>query len=227
MRFDPITLDLPVTEVTRDGVRWYAYRDQLYPSVTTMLSATDEEGRRALQEWRHAVGADTANRITQTAAKRGTQWHTFCEQYVAQHPIAWTLLSDPRDVAYAAFVADTLNTTVQTVWASETRVVSEVYGLAGRLDMAVQLHDGRYAILDFKTGRKAKTGSRLENYALQATFYADALSEHWANGPIDTVIIAQLLPDRILWQETPVALYRDRLRQRIATFAASVNAQLV
>ena len=92
--------------------------------------------------------------------------------------------------------------------------------------MAVQLQDGRYAILDFKAGKKRKSGNRLENYALQSTFYADALTEHWSHGIIDTVIIAQLLPDRILWQETQPALWREALRARVEEFARQVNMVL-
>ena len=110
--------------------------------------------------------------------------------------------------------------------ASETRVISKQYGIAGRMDMAVQLNDGRYAILDFKTGKKRKSGNRLDNYALQCTFYADALTEHWSYGIIDTIVIAQLLPDGIIWQETQPVLWRESLQSRVVAFAEQVNMVL-
>lgn len=226
IEYEPVLLPLSVTESTVDGKRWYVYNGQYYPSITTMISTTDDEGNKALKQWRTSVGHDTAHRITQAAAKRGTQWHTFCEQYVSRQPIAWANLTEPNDISYASLIGQTLNDRIDSVLASETRVVSTSLGLAGRLDMAIRLRDGRYAILDFKTGKKPKTGNRLLNYALQATFYADALTEHWNNGIISSIVIVQLLPERILWQETEVAPYRPLLHERIAKFAEIVNSQL-
>jgi genome maintenance exonuclease 1 len=224
--FAPVSLPITLNETMRDGKRWYVYQGEYYPSITTMISATDDEGNNALKQWRTAVGHDAATRITSTAARRGTQWHTFCEQFVARQPVAWANLTEPNDISYAALLGQTLNARIASVIASETRVVSSTYGLAGRLDMAIQLHDGRYAILDFKTGKKPKTGNRLQNYGIQAAFYADALTEHWKSGIIDTIVIAQLLPDRILWQESDVAVHRPLLRERIDKFATLVNTQL-
>lgn len=224
--YTPMSIPLQLQETTRGGKRWYVYQGEYYPSITTMLSATDDEGNTALRAWRKAVGQEAATRITQTAAKRGTQWHAFCEQFLTGQPYAWQSLTEPNDISYAALVGQTLNTYIKSVVASETRVVSTTYGLAGRLDVGVQLHDGRYAIVDFKTGKKPKTGNRLQNYGIQATFYADALTEHWKGGIIDTVVIGQLLPDRILWQEAPAAAFRQLLQDRITKFAECVNMQL-
>ena len=226
IEYAPITLHLPITETTHDGKRWYLYEGQLYPSISNLISATDTEGRKSLQEWRQRVGHAAATTITQKAAARGTRWHKFCELFVTRQQTGWSLFEDPQDVAYGAHVATVLNTQLRAVLATETRVVSTAYGIAGRMDMAVQLQDGRYAILDFKTGKKRKSGNRLDNYALQSTFYADALTEHWGRGIIDTVVIAQLLPDRILWQETTPALWRVALHERVDEFARQVNMVL-
>lgn len=225
--YTPLTLPMQLQEATRDGKRWYVYNGEYYPSITTMISTTDDEGNKALKQWRQAVGHAAATRITQTAAKRGTQWHTFCEQFLTGQPYSWSSLTEPNDISYAALIGHTLNQYVSSVIASETRVVSTTYGLAGRLDVGVQLRDGRYAIVDFKTGKKPKTGNRLQNYGIQATFYADALTEHWKRGIIDTVAIVQLLPDRILWQEASADAFRDALQARITKFAEMINTQLV
>lgn len=221
-------VDAPrVTEVTRDGTRWYSHDGLLYPSISTLLSATDTEGKKSLREWRTRIGHAAAEQITRKAAKNGTRWHTFCECYVTQQPLAWTLFDAPEDGRYAAHLATVLNQQFRTVLASETRVVSTHYGIAGRMDLAVELTDGRRAIVDFKTGKRRKTGNRLANYALQATFYADALSEQWDRGAIDTLIVMQLLPDGIVWQETAPTHWRDQLRERIAAYAQQTNEELV
>lgn len=214
-----------VTEVMRDGRRWYQYDGHLYPSISTLLSATDNEGQRSLKEWRKRVGTTKAAEITRTAAARGTRWHTFCEKFILREAIAWTVFTEPTDATYAAHVATILNQQIARVIATETRVVSTRYGVAGRLDMAVELPDGRAAILDFKTGSKQKHGNRLQNYALQATFYADALSEQ-RDVPIETIVIAQLLPDAIVWQESHVSHWRSALQSRIASYAEQLNLML-
>lgn len=224
--YTPITLSLPVTETTHNGKRWYLYEGQLYPSISNLISATDAEGKKSLQEWRKRIGHAAATSITQKAASRGTRWHKFCENYITRQTLGWQLFEDPEDAAYGAHIAAILNQQLRAVVASETRVISKQYGIAGRMDMAVQLNDGRYAILDFKTGKKRKSGNRLDNYALQCTFYADALTEHWSYGIIDTIVIAQLLPDAIIWQETQPALWREALQSRVSAFAEQVNMVL-
>lgn len=214
-----------VEEVQRDGQRWYAFQGQLYPSISTLLSATDDEGQRSLKEWRRRIGVTQAAAITRSAAARGTRWHTFCEKFVLREPMSWSLLTEPTDLLYAAHVGTILNQQIARVIATETRVVSTRYGVAGRLDMAIELQDGRYAILDFKTGSKQKTGNRLQNYALQATFYADALSEQ-SGLPVETIVIAQLLPTSIIWQESQVSYWRDTLQTRVHAYAEQVNLML-
>lgn len=224
--YAPVEITLPLTESMQDGKRWYVCNGQLYPSISALISATDTEGKQSLAQWRQRVGHQTAAAISHKTAAHGTRWHKFCEYFVSRQPLGWSLFDNPKDVAYGAHIARVLNTQLRSVVASETRVVSLQYGVAGRMDLAVQLQDGRYAIVDFKTGTRRKSGNRLTNYALQGTFYADALSEHWPYGPINTAIIVQLLPTTILWQETPVAFWRSDLSSRVSQFAQQVNTIL-
>jgi hypothetical protein len=212
-----------VEETTKDGRRWYVMDEVFYPSITALLTATDREGATALEKWRSSVGHDRAAEVSKTAAARGVQWHTFCEQYVMGRTPHWSLMTNPTDAAYAASLAAVLNQQIAVVMASGMRIASKVYGVAGRMDLAVVLRDGRRAILDFKTGKKLKSGNRLENYAMQATFYADALTECNPSCIIDTIVIAQLLPDRIVWQESSPALWRDALMSRITDYATLLN----
>lgn len=231
IRYDPVTLPLVLTERYVEEKRWYAHQvspDQpavLYPSITTMISATDTEGRAALKKWRQAVGYTASARISSTAAASGTMWHNFCEAYVTGAPV-WPFLPTPDDIPMATAIATLLNQQLDAVLLSEARVVSTTYGIAGRLDLCVQLKDGRLAVLDFKTGKKSKTGNRLQNYGIQAAFYAEALSEWLGRGPIETLIIAQLSPTQLLWQESSVSLWTSALQSRVDQFATYVNTQL-
>ena len=52
------------------------------PSVTTILSDTQPaEKRAALAKWRKRVGTEEAQRITTTAANRGTVMHNILEHW--------------------------------------------------------------------------------------------------------------------------------------------------
>jgi genome maintenance exonuclease 1 len=214
-----------VSEVTTDNGRWYTYDGNIYPSATTMISATDTEGQQALKEWRQRIGKEEATKITTKAASRGNNWHKFSELFFAGKP-TWPCLSDTGDVQYGAMFANVLNTKIKKILASEARVVSNEYGLAGRVDVCAELHDGRVAIVDFKTGKKMKTGNRFNNYMIQTTFYADALTEIWSDVTVDTVIVAQLLPNEIIWQESLASDWRPMLVDRISQYASILNTEM-
>ena len=71
---------------TRDndlGSRHYNVGDKKIPSVTTILSATQSEEKKAgLDAWRERVGYQEAARITSQAALRGTEMHYVLENYI-------------------------------------------------------------------------------------------------------------------------------------------------
>ena len=66
-----------------DGVRKYDVDDEKLPSVTTILQATqDAEKAESLKRWAERVGTAEAERIKNTAAKRGTAMHSYLEAYL-------------------------------------------------------------------------------------------------------------------------------------------------
>ena len=76
-------------EYTRndESIRTYNVDGQKYPSVTTILSATQsEEKRKALCNWRKRVGEEHAKQITIDAARRGTEMHLVLEKYCQGKP---------------------------------------------------------------------------------------------------------------------------------------------
>lgn len=224
VRNEPVSCVVAPEEVYRDGLRWYEWEKVLYPSCTTMIHTTDHEGKQALKEWRKNVGSDVAEKITSKAADRGNKWHDFSERYLAGEP-TWPLTTDPPDRRYGAMFAHCLDAKLAAVLATEMRVVSKYWGLAGRMDTMARLRDGRHAIIDYKTGRKEKSGNRLTNYGVQATFYSEAAAE-CMNVTIDVIVIVQLLPQGILWQESDPIAWRPLLAQRVEQFADELNATM-
>ena len=72
------------TRASIEGLRHYNVdgSTERLPSVTTVLGQTQEQSKRdSLQRWRDKVGHETAAKITQEAASRGTSMHMYLEKY--------------------------------------------------------------------------------------------------------------------------------------------------
>lgn len=78
--FEHDTIDFKdIDATTMKGGRYYDTPKGYYPSVTTVLGILSKKG---IAEWRRRVGEAEANRISTQAARRGTEVHQMCEDYV-------------------------------------------------------------------------------------------------------------------------------------------------
>ena len=66
-------------ETTEKGRVYKTPGGNLYPSITTVLSAYN---KKAIYEWRQRVGEEVANKISAKASGRGTKLHNTVEQYL-------------------------------------------------------------------------------------------------------------------------------------------------
>ena len=75
---------------TIDGKRHYNINDkEKLPSVTTILSKTSPaEKEEGLRKWREKMGEETATRIVDEAAARGTAMHKILERYIGEEGYA-------------------------------------------------------------------------------------------------------------------------------------------
>jgi genome maintenance exonuclease 1 len=169
----------PLTRENVNGKRLYATPDgRALPSVTTILDATKtEESKRALMEWRNAVGHKRAQEITTAAANRGTRMHTYLEKYIkegavparASNPFSWASHAMAHEVVKEGLVH------VNEFWGVEVPLYFPgVY--AGTTD-CVGVHRNDESILDFKQSNKPKTRERVQDYFLQLCAYAEAHNE--------------------------------------------------
>ena len=73
-------LQFDLTAETTDSGRLYTTPEgNQYKSITTVLS---HFGKKAIYEWRQAVGEERANEISRKASNRGTKVHKICEDYL-------------------------------------------------------------------------------------------------------------------------------------------------
>ena len=178
---DPIDFnDLETT--TMHGGRYYGTPKGWYPSVTTVLGVLSKKG---IAEWRKRVGEEEANRISTQAARRGTNVHQMCEDYVNNDLKEKSFL--PHERAMFRSIQKVLDKRLGKVRAQECALYSDYLGIAGRVDCIAEF-DGKLSVIDYKTAGKLKKKEYIGNYFQQASAYC-VMFEERTGIPIDQVVI--------------------------------------
>ena len=150
---------------TDNGRRYETPDGSAYPSVTTVLGRLKAQ---AIQEWRNRVGAETANKITTKAARRGTNVHQMCEDYLNNDYNAMKYM--PVDIETFNSIRPILND-INNIHVLEGRLYSHHLGLAGTVDCIAE-YKGKLSVIDFKTSLKPKKKEWIDNYFMQESAYA-------------------------------------------------------
>jgi len=160
-----------------NNARHYDVGEEKLPSVTTILSATQSEEKRAsLAAWRERMGTENATRIVDQAATRGTAMHTIIEKFLlGQGYLDLTEVGQNAQTMAQQIIEKGLKNRLQEFWGLEvTLYYPELY--AGATDV-VGVYDGSESIVDFKQSNKPKKKEWIEDYKLQLAAYALAHNE--------------------------------------------------
>ena len=150
----------------------YQVGDELFPSATTILGATERTDW--LQDWIDRVGKERADYLTQYGAERGTYVHGMIHKYLSNQRIE---KSDHRpDYFWTFHRVRSILDRIDEILLLEQPVYSEAYKIAGTLDCAARF-DGTRSVIDFKNYRKPKTKEQLETAFIQAAIYAICFEE--------------------------------------------------
>ena len=152
------------------GYRYYVDPDgNRLSSVTTILSETSDNP--GLLEWRERVGNRYADAIMVEACNLGTLMHEHLECYVQNidRPKGNNILRVLSKKMADQIIENGLPK-VNEIWGME-KMLYFPGAFAGTTDL-VGLHDGKPAIMDYKSSRKMKTKSKIEDYFCQACAYA-------------------------------------------------------
>ena len=163
----------PSTRSLVDGKRHYDITGQKLPSVTTILSATQsEEKKKSLANWQAKMGKQTADRIRDISAMRGTVMHTYLEGYINNTPHLDLTSVGKEAGRMANIVVESGLGDLGEVWGSEvTLYYPGLY--AGQTDV-VGIYNGRESIIDFKQTNKPKQREWIDDYFTQLAAYAMA-----------------------------------------------------
>ena len=209
------------TRQEEDGSRTYNVGNKKIPSVTTILSATQSEEKKAgLDRWRERVGYQEAARITSQAALRGTEMHYVLENYIDGR--GYINLSE--DGAKARLMAHEIVNNLdllKEVWGNEVSLAYEDKW-AGATDV-VGLYNDKPTIIDFKQSNKPKREEFVEDYYYQIAAYSLAHKEQY--GPITQGLICICTKD-VLYQEfkmdeLKLKEYEDKWLERVNRYHKS------
>jgi len=156
-----------------EGNRHYDVSNEILPSVTTILQATQSEEKKAsLARWKSKVGENEAERVKNEAAARGTAMHKFLEYYVQNQKLL-DLTDEGREASsMGQAIIDNSFKEIEEVWGSEvTLFYPGLY--AGQTDLC-GIYTGRESIIDFKQTNKPKRREWIEDYFIQLAAYAMA-----------------------------------------------------
>jgi genome maintenance exonuclease 1 len=183
--FNQVSIEIPEIKTENiNGGRYYVTPTGVkYPSITTVLSILS---KKAIMEWRKRVGAEEANKISTKAARRGTNVHQMCEDYLNNKEYI-TKKTMPVDKEMFGTLKPILDERINNIHTQEATLYSDYLGVAGRVDCIAEF-DGRLSVIDFKTSRKLKKKEWISNYFQQASAYC-VMYEERTGIPIDQIVI--------------------------------------
>ena len=172
------------TLLDREDGHWYQTKsDKIYPSISTILSATAPEHKKVgLQSWKESEPAHKY--ITEQAQDIGMQSHKIIEDYLND-----SLSLDEFDllpIAHFNNLKPYLEK-VSEVACIEQRMYSEKLRVAGTSDLIAK-YDGELSIIDYKTKRKPQIDRYMHEYYMQTTCYAHMFEEA-TNQKISQIVI--------------------------------------
>ena len=176
-----------------DGKRHYDIGNDKLPSVTTILSATQsDEKKKSLADWRARMGAQSADRIRDVSAMRGTAMHRYLEAYIdgSGHKDLTSIGREAEKMAKRIIESGLGD--LEEVWGQEvTLYYPGLY--AGATDI-VGMYEGQPAIIDFKQTNKPKKREWISDYFSQLGAYCMA-HNYVYNTKIQTGIVLMCSKD--------------------------------
>lgn len=160
--------------------RVYECEGKIYPSVTAVISVSDDSDW--YEQWVGRVGQQKADAITRIAGERGSLVHLACQDFVCNSGFAQSLLM-PDDLYRFNLVKKELST-LGKVRAVEHMMVCKEYRVGGTADL-IAYHEDSLTIFDYKSSNKPKHETSFKSFWFQTALYAFAWNEEHPEEPIE------------------------------------------
>jgi len=173
-----------VIQINSEKGRRYQTPDGVFPSVTTILSATkSERDKKALDDWRNKVGPEEADRISKQSTTDGTLMHSCFEGLSAfDHRMlslrdAYELIDKDETGANKERIKGFVNQWHEHIreklgatYFLEEYGWNPKHGYAGAIDHIGEF-EGIPSVVDWKNSTKAKKDEWIHDYKLQGAAY--------------------------------------------------------
>ena len=161
------------TLLDREDGHWYQTKfDDVYPSISTILSATSTEDKKnGLKNWK--ANEPAHEYITKQSQHVGTQSHKIIEDYLSNNLSLEEF--DLLPIAHFNNLKPFLEN-ISDVTCIEQRMYSDKLKVAGTSDL-IAYYNGELSIIDYKTKRKPQIDDYMCEYYLQTTCYAQMFHE--------------------------------------------------
>ena len=161
------------TLLDREDGHWYQTKfDNVYPSISTILSATSTEDKKnGLKNWK--ANEPAHEYITKQSQHIGTQSHKIIEDYLSNNLSLEEF--DLLPIAHFNNLKPFLEN-ISDVTCIEQRMYSDKLKVAGTNDL-IAYYNGKLSIIDYKTKRKPQIDDYMYEYYLQTTCYAQMFHE--------------------------------------------------
>mgnify|MGYP004395538957 CR=1 FL=1 len=173
----------PPKVVTDRGMRKYNIDDELFPSITSILSRMmDSEG---LDAWRERVGPDVADHICRSAMNRGNIFHKICEAYLSNNLQYGKFNNHLLEFGMFEQARPSLER-ISDIVGIEMPMISRELVIGGTADIIAKF-DGIDSIIDLKSSTKPKKEPWCERFFLQETAYS-LMFEEITSKPIEQLV---------------------------------------
>lgn len=202
-------IDLPEmnAETTENGRFYTTPEGKKYPSVTTILGAGSDKSW--MDEWKARVGEEQVAKVSGQASRRGTAVHEIAEYYLKNDP-AYKKGHMPANIASFNYIKPYLDKHITLIGGLELPLYSDKLRVAGRVDCLAKW-DGEYAIIDFKTSKRAKDRDSIHGYFMQASCYSYMVYERLGILPKKLVIVMTV-------DDAPAQIFVEKARDWLPKF---------
>lgn len=202
-------LDLPElsSETTEFGRYYVTPEGNKYPSVTTVLGAGSDKSW--MEEWKSRVGEEQVAKVSGQASRRGTAVHEIAEHYLKNRP-DYKKGHMPANIASFNYIKPYLDKHITLIGGLELPLYSDKLRVAGRVDCLAKW-DGEYAIIDFKTSKRAKDRDSIHGYFMQASCYSYMVYERLGILPKKIVIVMTV-------DDAPAQIFVEKARDWLPKF---------
>ena len=179
-----------------------------YPSITTVLSSVPTP---ELDAWKASVGEEKAKQISEAATKRGTRFHSYCEDVLTNNNPQLDIFDKHSFTSIEEHLSK-----IQPI-AIEAPCYSNKLCVAGTFD-CLGYYENELCLIDFKTTGRQKFDGEFDSYYMQTAAYAAMVYE------VSGIVVPKLL---ILMQnvkDNETYVFHQKAKEWLPKFATVRHA---